>query len=107
MVQQKLGSAHATFIAPQEVPLFEAAGWLIREDSQFHFENDGYSDFDDFLARLSSAKRKTLRKERQRARQGLEIVHLTGDAIRPEHWDAFWTFYQDTGSRKCGGRYSL
>lgn len=105
VAQQSLSSAHATFIAPEEVPLFEAAGWLIREDSQFHFTNEGYADFDDFLARLSSAKRKTLRKERARAQQGLEIVHLTGDAIRPEHWDAFWAFYQDTGSRKWGRPY--
>lgn len=103
--QNGLSSAHATFIAPEQVPLFEQAGWLIREDSQFHWENDGYADFDDFLARLSSARRKTLRKERQRAREGLEIVHLTGDAIGPEHWDAFWTFYQDTGARKWGHPY--
>lgn len=105
VAQHGLSSAHATFIAPEEVPLFEAAGWLIREDSQFHFENDGYADFGDFLARLSSEKRKNLRKERQRASQGLEIVHLTGDAICPEHWDAFWVFYQDTGSRKWGRPY--
>ena len=103
--QNGLSSAHATFIAPEQVPLFEQAGWLIREDSQFHWENDGYADFDDFLSALSSAKRKTLRKERQRAREGLEIVHLTGDAIGPEHWDAFWTFYQDTGARKWGRPY--
>lgn len=105
VAQHGLSSAHATFIAPGQVPLFEAAGWLIREDSQFHFENDGYAHFDDFLASLSSAKRKNLRKERQKAQQGLEIVHLTGDAIRPEHWDAFWAFYQDTGARKWGTPY--
>jgi len=103
--QNGLSSAHATFIAPEQVPLFERAGWLIREDSQFHWENDGYADFDDFLGQLSSAKRKTLRKERQRAREGLEIVHLTGAAIGPEHWDAFWIFYQDTGARKWGQPY--
>jgi len=105
VAQQGLSSAHATFIAPQEVPLFEAAGWLIREDSQFHFTNEGYADFDAFLARLSSAKRKTLRKERARAQEGLDIVHLTGSAIKTEHWDAFWVFYQDTGSRKWGTPY--
>ncbi len=103
--QNGLSSAHATFIAPGEVPLFEQAGWLIREDSQFHWENDGYGSFDDFLSALSSAKRKTIRKERQRAQQGLEILHLTGAAIRPEYWDAFWTFYQDTGARKWGRPY--
>lgn len=103
--QNGLSSAHATFVARDQVALFDRAGWLIREDSQFHFENVGYRDFDDFLAALSSAKRKTLRKERQRAQQGLEIVQLTGDQIRPEHWDAFWAFYQDTGARKWGRPY--
>ncbi|MEZ5656519.1 MAG: GNAT family N-acetyltransferase [Sphingobium sp.] len=103
--QNELSSAHATFVAPEQIGLFEDAGWLIREDSQFHWENDGYRSFDDFLAALSSAKRKTLRKERQKAQQGLDIVHLTGDAIKPEHWDAFWNFYQDTGARKWGQPY--
>ncbi|MCH4150921.1 MAG: GNAT family N-acetyltransferase [Sphingobium sp.] len=105
VAQHGLSSAHATFVAPQEVPLFEAAGWLLREDSQFHFENEGYADFEAFLGQLSSEKRKNLRKERRRAQEGLEIVHLTGDAIRPEHWDAFWVFYQDTGARKWGRPY--
>jgi predicted N-acyltransferase len=95
----------AKFTRPKEVPLFEAAGWLLREDSQFHFENEGYADFEAFLGQLSSEKRKNLRKERRRAQEGLEIVHLTGDAIRPEHWDAFWVFYQDTGARKWGRPY--
>ena len=106
IVQQNgISSAHATFVAPDQIPLFEAAGWLIREDNQFHWENDGYADFDDFLARLSSSKRKTLRKERAKAQEDLEIVQLTGDAIRPDHWDAFWQFYQDTGARKWGHPY--
>ncbi|WP_242127499.1 GNAT family N-acetyltransferase [Sphingobium sp. Sx8-8] len=103
--QSNLSSAHATFIAPDQVPLFEAAGWLIREDSQFHWTNRGYGDFSDFLADLSSAKRKNIRKERERAVEGLEIVHLTGEALTEAHWDAFWTFYQDTGSRKWGRPY--
>jgi len=55
--------------------------------------------------RLSSDKRKNLRKERAKAQDGVEIRHLTGDQIRPEHWDAFWLFYQDTGSRKWGHPY--
>lgn len=98
-------SAHATFIDEGEVPLFERAGWLIRIDRQFHWHNQGYSSFDDFLATLSSRKRKTIRKERAAALQGLEVQHLTGAAIREEHWDAFWVFYQDTGSRKWGRPY--
>ena len=100
-----LSSAHATFIAPEQVSLFEAAGWLIRHDIQFHWANAGYAGFEDFLAALSSDKRKNLRKERRAAQEGVEIRHLTGDAIRPEHWDAFWQFYQDTGSRKWGRPY--
>lgn len=98
-------SAHATFIEPAQVPLFEAAGWLLREDIQFHWENRGYSCFDDFLGELSSAKRKNLRKERAKAQDGVVIRRLRGHAIRPEHWDAFWFFYQDTGARKWGRPY--
>jgi uncharacterized protein len=100
-----LSSAHATFIDPTEVPIFEAAGWLIREDSQFHWLNDDYADFDAFLAALTSRKRKAIRKERGAAQAGLQIVHLTGAGLTERHWDAFWAFYQDTGSRKWGRPY--
>jgi len=100
-----LSSAHATFIAEEEVAVFEAAGWLIRTDSQFHWHNEGYRSFEDFLASLSSRKRKTIRKERASALEGLTIEHITGDAITERHWDAFWRFYQDTGSRKWGRPY--
>jgi predicted N-acyltransferase len=64
-----LSSAHATFIEPAQVPLFEAAGWLIRHDIQFHWANRAYGCFDDFLADLSSDKRKNLRKERRARRK--------------------------------------
>ena len=100
-----LSSAHATFIAPGQLALFEAAGWLVREDSQFHWTNRGYAGFDDFLADLSSEKRKNIRKERRRAVDGLEIVHLTGGDLTEAHWDMFWHFYQDTGARKWGRPY--
>ncbi|SDC35112.1 hypothetical protein SAMN05444678_102388 [Sphingomonas sp. YR710] len=100
-----LSSAHATFIEPAQVPLFEAAGWLIRTDRQFHWTNQGYGSFDDFLDVLASRKRKAIRKERAAAVAGLEIVHLTGAAIEERHWDAFWHFYQDTGARKWGRPY--
>lgn len=103
--QNKLSSAHATFIEPAQLPLFAEAGWLLRTDTQFHWDNQGYASFDDFLAVLSSDKRKNLRKERARAQDGVEIRALTGAAILPEHWDAFWVFYQDTGSRKWGRPY--
>jgi hypothetical protein len=100
-----LSSAHATFIAAEEVELFERSGWLIRIDSQFHWHNRGYRRFEDFLADLSSRKRKALRRERAAALTGLEVEHLTGAAITEAHWDAFWAFYQDTGSRKWGRPY--
>ena len=103
--QNDLSSAHATFVDEAQVPLFEAAGWLIRQGVQFHWTNRGYADFDGFLDDLASRKRKAIRKERAAAVEGLTIRHLSGDAIRPEHWDAFWTFYQDTGSRKWGTPY--
>ena len=100
-----LSSAHATFIAPEQVPLFEAAGWLLRSDIQFHWENRGYASFDDFLGALSSRKRKDIRKERAAAQAGLEIRHITGADLSETHWDAFWHFYQDTGARKWGRPY--
>ena len=103
--QHELSSAHATFLLDEEVPLFEAAGWLIRIDRQFHWTNHGYESFDDFLTALSSRKRKTIRKEREAALQDLTVQHLSGADISEGHWDAFWHFYQDTGSRKWGRPY--
>jgi hypothetical protein len=103
--QHGLSSAHATFIAQEEVELFERAGWLIRIDSQFHWHNRGYGSFEDFLDALSSRKRKALRRERAAALEGLEVEHLSGAAITEAHWDAFWVFYQDTGARKWGSPY--
>jgi len=100
-----LSSAHATFISREEAALFNRAGWLIRTDSQYHWLNEGYGSFDDFLATLSSRKRKAIRKERALAVQGLDIVHLSGAEIEEAHWDAFWIFYQDTGARKWGQPY--
>ncbi|TXH14969.1 MAG: N-acetyltransferase [Gammaproteobacteria bacterium] len=100
-----LSSAHATFIVPEQLPLFEQAGWLPRSDIQFHWENRGYGCFDDFLAELSSRKRKDLRKERAAAQSGVEISALTGAEIGEAEWDAFWAFYQDTGARKWGRPY--
>lgn len=100
-----LSSAHATFIAPEQRGLFEAGGWLMRSDIQFHWLNRGYASFDDFLGALTSRKRKDLRKERAAACAGLTIRHLSGSDIREEHWDAFWAFYQDTGARKWGRPY--
>ncbi len=100
-----LSSAHATFITPEQLALFERAGWLLRSDIQFHWQNTGYANFDDFLSQLSSRKRKDLRKERAAAQAGVEIKTLIGSQIGEAEWDAFWAFYQDTGARKWGQPY--
>ncbi|MEM6670236.1 MAG: GNAT family N-acetyltransferase [Pseudomonadota bacterium] len=105
-VQNSLSSIHLTFCTRGEWDRLGAAGLLQRQDQQFHWENHDYADFDGFLAALASRKRKQIRKERETAASsGVEIVRLTGDQIQPEHWDAFWEFYQDTGARKWGSPY--
>jgi hypothetical protein len=103
--RHQMSSAHATFVTEEQLPAFEAAGWLIRQGTQFHWHNVGYACFDDFLAALASRKRKAIRKERAAAVDGLAIRHLSGADITEAHWDAFWAFYQDTGSRKWGQPY--
>lgn len=103
--QHGLSSAHATFVCPDQLPAFEAAGWLIREGTQFHWQNQGYGAFDDFLGELASRKRKAIRKERSGAIEGLTIRHVSGSGITEADWDAFWVFYQDTGARKWGQPY--
>lgn len=107
-IAQRVGASgvHVTFCTREEVGLGAEAGFLPRVTQQFHWVNRDYADFDEFLGDLSSRKRKALRKERQRAQEfGGTIRQLTGDDLRPEHWDAFWRFYQDTGSRKWGRPY--
>lgn len=104
-VQHGLSGAHATFIEEAQRPLFEQAGWMMRSDIQFHWTNRDYASFDDFLGALASRKRRTLRKERAAALQDVTIHSLSGDDIKPQHWDAFWNFYQDTGARKWGSPY--
>ena len=105
VAQNGWSGAHATFVESKQQALFEQAGWLRREDIQFHWYNRDYRSFDDFLADLTSRKRKDLRKERRAANEGLRVEMLRGADIRPEHWDAFWLFYQDTGARKWGTPY--
>ncbi|MEL7216026.1 MAG: GNAT family N-acetyltransferase, partial [Pseudomonadota bacterium] len=101
-----ISSLHVTFCTADEAEEAERLGLMARVTQQFHWENRDFADFDGFLEALSSRKRKTIRKERRTANAfGGEIVELTGDAIEPEHWDAFWTFYQDTGARKWGQPY--
>ncbi|MFC7398783.1 GNAT family N-acetyltransferase [Chelatococcus sp. GCM10030263] len=107
-VRERLGasSIHVTFLPEDEWQALGAAGFLQRTDRQFHWDNEGYPTFDDFLGALASRKRKTIRRERRDAlAPGIEVEWLTGSDIREAHWDAFFTFYQDTGSRKWGRPY--
>ncbi len=98
-------SLHVTFPLEAEWRLMGEQGLLLREDQQFHWENAGYSTFDDFLAALSSGRRKTIKRERRDAQQGLEIMALSGPDLTEAHWDAFYAFYMDTGGRKWGRPY--
>jgi len=99
-------SLHITFMPKEDWDAAGAAGFLQRTDQQFHWNNRGYDRFDQFLSELSSSKRKNLRKEREKVRQeGIEFDWLSGNDIRDSHWDRFFAFYMDTGSRKWGRPY--
>jgi predicted N-acyltransferase len=100
-----LSSLHINFTEADETEALSKANMLVRHDQQFHWVNNGYQTFDDFLTELSSAKRKNLRKERAKAQDGLNYLHLTGDQITEDHWDHFYNFYLDTGARKWGSPY--
>ncbi len=104
--QAGCSSTHVTFPTRSDWQALGEAGWLQRTGKQFHFLNRGYADFDAFLAALASRKRKNIRKEREAAlAAGIEVHMLTGEAITDEHWDAFFSFYIDTGARKWGQPY--
>jgi len=99
-------SVHITFLPEEDWRELGLPPWLKRTDTQFHWFNQDYGTFDDFLAHLSSRKRKNIRKERQTlCEPGIEFEQLTGGAITEAHWDAFFAFYMDTGSRKWGSPY--
>lgn len=99
-------SAHLTFIKEEEADFLSTQDFLHRTDQQFHWMNDGYRHFDDFLGELAARKRKTIRRERRDASvSGIEIDWVTGSDITEDHWDAFYRFYMDTGSRKWGRPY--
>ncbi|MEQ8699836.1 MAG: GNAT family N-acetyltransferase [Bauldia litoralis] len=101
-----VSSAHVTFATEDEWTLLGEAGLLQRTDQQYHFFNDGYRTFDDFLSALASRKRKAIRRERREAlADGIEVVHLTGKDLTEADWDTFYEFYMDTGARKWGRPY--
>ena len=93
------------FPTREEWAFMGARGMLQRTNQQYHWHNPGYDSFEGFLATLSSGRRKTIRRERRDAVQGLEIVRLTGADLTEDAWDAFFGFYMDTGSRKWGSPY--
>jgi hypothetical protein len=102
----ELSSAHVTFLTEPEWHALGERGFLRRTDQQFHWENAGYRNFDDFLSRLASRKRKTIRRERKEALSaGIEACWLTGTDLTESVWDAFFAFYMETGSRKWGRPY--
>lgn len=104
--QTGASSVHLTFLTDEDRAAAEARGYLIRTDQQFHWLNEGFSDFESFLGALASRKRKAIRRERRDAvSNGITVEWATGREITEAHWDAFFAFYMDTGSRKWGRPY--
>jgi len=99
-------SVHVTFLSKAEWESLGKLGFLQRVDQQFHWLNERYVSFDDFLSSLASRKRKAIRKERLAALEGgITVEHVSGREITEAHWDTFFAFYLDTGSRKWGRPY--
>jgi predicted N-acyltransferase len=104
--QNGVSSVHATFITEEEEELARGAAWLVRHDTQFHWLNEGFASFDDYLETMSSRHRKVTRRERRDALcAGLSVRWLTGPELTESVWDAFFAFYMDTGRRKWGRPY--
>lgn len=104
--QLDISSVHATFLDEVDADILDDSVFLARTDQQFHFLNEGYRDFDDFLEALASRKRKAIRRERREAlADNITVEHLTGASITEADWDAFFGFYMDTGARKWGRPY--
>jgi hypothetical protein len=104
--KMSVSSVHVTFALKSQYERMGRLGFLQRTHKQFHWINNDYRDFDDFLSQLSSKKRKNIRRERKGAiENGIEIECLTGSDIKEHHWDEFYRFYVDTGSRKWGSPY--
>ena len=108
-LNNKLSSAHITFCTSFEAKKISDNNFLKRKTLQYHWENKGFSNFEDFLNSLSSRKRKTIKKERKIAtslfKDNEGIYSFTGSELKDKHWDSFWKFYQDTGNKKWGIPY--
>ena len=104
--RHEVSSAHITFLPETELEHWQDRGWMARNDTQFHWKNRGYRNFDEFLQQLSSRKRKNIKKERASiARLGLNFELLQGNDLNEKHFDVFYEFYLDTGGRKWGTPY--
>jgi predicted N-acyltransferase len=104
--RHKVSSLHVTYPTEAEWQRFGEAGFLQRTGQQFHWDNNGYKSFDEFLEALNSRKRKAIRRERRDALDGDIVIHtLTGSDIETRHWDAFFRFYMSTSDRKWGSAY--
>ena len=104
--RNRISGVHITFLSEAEWCRLGTRGFLQRTDQQFHWNNAGYSTFDDYLASLASRKRKAMRKEREQAlAAGLTVAWLRGSEITEADWDTFFAFYTETGSRKWGRPY--
>jgi uncharacterized protein len=104
--RRRISSVHVTFARQDDAEALAEAGFLQRIGQQFHWTNNGYRDFDDYLTALNSRKRKAVKKERREAlADGLEIEVLTGSDLKSRHWDAFYRFYLATSDRKWGQAY--
>jgi predicted N-acyltransferase len=104
--EAKGSSIHVTFAEEPDIASLAEAGFMERHDIQFHWANEGYRDYEEFLARFASRKRKALKKERREAlAPGISIEWLTGSDLSERVWDDFFAFYMDTGSRKWGRPY--
>ena len=104
-VELDCSGVHATFCTGAEYAALGDAGWLQRLGTQYHWENNGYQSFDDFLGALASRKRKAIKRERREAQEGLVFRALSGAELTPEVWRAFYKFYTSTVDRKWGGAY--
>lgn len=104
--QTGASSIHVTFAQASDIAALTGAGYLERRDLQFHWQNEGFGSYDDFLATLASRKRKALKRERREALSaGITVDILSGSDLTESVWDDFFAFYQDTGSRKWGRPY--
>ncbi|MBN9454788.1 MAG: N-acetyltransferase [Bosea sp.] len=104
--QTQSSSVHVTFAQEPDIAALKQAGYLERNDLQFHWQNEGFGTYDDFLATLASRKRKALKRERREALSaGITIDVLSGSELTEAVWDDFFSFYEDTGSRKWGRPY--